>query len=776
MRISKRKKKGIMKPTTLPVLTQNIPATLKKVPRWVMWSFVEVGEGENKRWSKMPLQTNGRPASSTNPETWTDFLTVEDAYQTNKFSGIGFVFSKDDDLVGIDLDDCYDIKLGFTNQTMQDIANSVNGYMEISPSGTGVKIFTRSAPFAAHTDHSIGFEAYSTSRFFTVTGNYLSGTIPSEAQDLTSVIPERTLRHTGDAFGDYQPPVEDWDISRVESELLAKLDPNMGYSDWLKVGAILHHQFQGDVEACEAWDRWSQGGAEYTATGDYSCENKWRTFKGSGATLRSLIFQVNQQERKEALARGEIVLDAGTMNHARTFLDNHYTSEEGYRLVHYADDFYIHVGTHYEIIEEATIRSKVYNFLDKCKKSGKQGALVPFNPAPATVSGALDAIKSIVHLANHPNTKPPIWLEDYARTKPEASKLVSLQNGLFHLEDSILIPHSLGFFTQNSLPFEYNKDAKCPNWIKFLNDAWSEDQESIDCLQEIFGYILSNDTTQQKYFSIIGPKRSGKGSINKVLVDLLGQHNTTAPQLEELTDTFGLQSWIGKPLASFTDARPPERNRSAVVSQLLRIVGGDTITVNRKNKEAWSGYLPTRIIMYSNEVMQLNESSGALTGRMIVLKMTKSFYGKEDTQLSTKLRSELSGIFNWALEGLRRRVARGGHFVQPKTGKELLELTEELGNPIGSFISDVLIVDPNSMVAKDDVFACYKRWALHKSIPPGTELAFKRRFLAAIQEHQVLSDLVRENGNRIHIYRGIKLTEKAKKYVDSIENFEESDF
>ena len=85
-----------------------------------MWSFVEVGEGDNKRWSKMPLQTNGRPASSTNPETWADFLTVEDAYNSGKFSGIGFVFSKDDDLVGIDLDDCFDHQSeSFINAALQ---------------------------------------------------------------------------------------------------------------------------------------------------------------------------------------------------------------------------------------------------------------------------------------------------------------------------------------------------------------------------------------------------------------------------------------------------------------------------------------------------------------------------------------------------------------------------------------------------------------------------------------------------------------------------------
>jgi len=765
------------KPFCLPVELANIPLELRKVPRWVMWSFVQVGDGVNRRWAKMPLQVTGRYASSTDPKTWTDFMSVEQAYNTSKFDGIGFVFSHEDDLVGIDLDDCYDYHSArFINAAMQQLAANVEGYMEVSPSGTGVKIFTRSNPFASHADHSIGFEAYANSRFFTVTGRHISGTVPTDVQDLSSVIPERTLHKTGDAFGDYTAPLEGYDIHRVETEILAKLDPNMGYSDWLKVGAILHHQFGGDVEACEAWDRWSSTGTGYTATGDYSCENKWRTFKGSGATLRSLLFQVNHQERKEALARGETILDSGAMNHARTFLDNYYSSEEGYKLVHYADDFFIYAGTHYEVIEEATIRSKVYAFLEKCKKAGKQGALVPFNPSPATVSGAIDAIKSIVHLPNHPNTKPPIWLEDYSHAKPAASKLVSLKNGIFHLEDSILIPHSLGFFTQNSLPFEYNQTAASPIWDAFLRSVWGDDQESIDCLQEMFGYILSGDTRQQKFFNIIGPRRSGKGTINKVLVALLGQHNTVAPELGELCDTFGLQPWLGKLLASFTDARAPERNRSAVVSQLLRIVGGDTITVNRKNKEAWNGYLPTRLVIYSNEVLQLTENSNALTGRMIVLKMSKSFFNKEDTDLSHKLEQELGGIFNWAMEGLKRRIARGGHFIQPHSGKEYLDLMAELGNPIGSFSEDALEFSPDYMVSKEEVFACYKHWALKKSMPPGTEQAFKRRFLAATQEQLVRSEQVRDNGDRQQVYMGVRLNAKAQKYVDSIETFDEGVF
>jgi putative DNA primase/helicase len=205
-------------------------------------------------------------------------------------------------------------------------------------------------------------------------------------------------------------------------------------------------------------------------------------------------------------------------------------------------------------------------------------------------------------------------------------------------------------------------------------------------------------------------------------------------------------------------------------------VGGDTVTVNRKNKEAWNGYLPTRIVIYSNEVLQLTENSNALTGRMVVLKMTKTFYGNEDTTLAVRLEHELSGIFNWAMEGLRRRLARGGHFIQPKSGASYLELMAELGNPIGSFVEDTLIFDPIGSVAKDDVFTCYSHWALKKKLAVGTEFSFKRRFLAATQEHRIEAGLDRSNGRRIHTYVGVKLNDKAQKYIDSVITFDEGEY
>lgn len=734
-----------------------------------------IGEHGNQKWSKLPVQPSGKSASSTNQATWSDFFTVMEAYQNNHFDGVGFVFDGSDNLVGVDLDKGYDPATGFTNPEHEQIANSIEGYMEVSPSGTGVKIFTYADLHAGHVDHDKGLEIYKSGRYFTITGHHVSGTIPSTFQDISNHIPERTIKQSGDPFGDYSPPVPDWTIERAEKELLSHLDPN-GYTNWLNVGQMLHHQFEGDFEALELWDRWSQDGAKYQAN---ACDKKWLTFgKKGGLTLRTMIYQVSQIKLKTALDAGLIVLDGNNpIQNARQFLEAEFSCEEGAKLVHYADDWYLHVATHYDLIEEQTIRSQLYKFLDRCSKQDSKGNIRPFNPNPANVSAILDSVKALVHLENKVNTKPPVWLVGYASSKPEASKLISVANGIFHFEENILIPHSLGFFTTNSLPFAYDPKATCPEWLKFLDDLWASDQESKDLLQEYMAYVLSGDTKQQKFLNVVGPRRSGKGTINKIMVSLLGQHNTVAPQMDELVDSFGLQPWLNKLLASFTDARLNGRNTGGIVSQLLRIVGGDTITVNRKNKESWNGYLPTRIMVYSNEALQLSESSNALTGRMLVLSMTNSFFGKEDVTLSSKLEAELSGIFNWCLEGHKRRMARvSERFVQPTSGKDLLETMEELGNPMGTFAEDVLIYDREAFVSKDHLFACYKRWALHKNIPVGTDMAFKRKFLASTQDKHVTSIQMRTEGDRIRGYRGVKFNEKAQKFVDSLDSFTEEIF
>ena len=121
------------------------------------------------------------------------------------------------------------------------------------------------------------------------------------------------------------------------------------------------------------------------------------------------------------------------------------------------------------------------------------------------------------------------------------------------------------------------------------------------------GYILGGDTSQQKIPLFVGPKRAGKGTIARVLTGLLGAHNVAAPTLASLSTNFGLSPLIGKPLALISDARLSGRSDSSVVvERLLSISGEDSLTIDRKYLDQWTGRLPTRLALMTNELPQLD--------------------------------------------------------------------------------------------------------------------------------------------------------------------------
>ena len=148
-----------------------VPAELKALRQWVAWRE----EQRDGKPTKIPYQVNRRKAQPNNPQTWTDYQTVCD--HRDDFSGIGFVFSADDSYCGIDLDDCLDAqgKLKAWAKPIVDRLKSV-GYGERSPSGHGIKFWTRAA-LGTETKHKVyvvegadAIEIYDQLRYFTVTG------------------------------------------------------------------------------------------------------------------------------------------------------------------------------------------------------------------------------------------------------------------------------------------------------------------------------------------------------------------------------------------------------------------------------------------------------------------------------------------------------------------------------------------------------------------------------------------------------------------------------
>ena len=109
---------------------------------------------------------------------------------------------------------------------------------------------------------------------------------------------------------------------------------------------------------------------------------------------------------------------------------------------------------------------------------------------------------------------------------------------------------------------------------------------------------------------VVGPKRAGKGVIGRVLRFLIGRENICGPTLASFATNFGLWPLLGKSLAVISDARLGGRTDSqVVVERLLSVSGEDALTVDRKNLEPVTCKLSTRLMILSNELPRLTDSS-----------------------------------------------------------------------------------------------------------------------------------------------------------------------
>lgn len=459
--------------------------------------------------------------------------------------------------------------------------------------------------------------------------------------------------------------------------------------------------------------------------------------------------------------------DASDNPHALAagFLESISTGEKPYRLRFWRAEFNYYSSGAYSPVPDADLRARLTEWLRsmfvRLNEHGvaswrnSDSAGLPPKVKPVTgevVSNVMLALRGLCLLSS--TIESPAWIDGAKGPRPE--NLLSLKNGLLDLAGDELLPANKSFFTSTAAPFEYNPSAPRPKlWLKFLLDLWPDDPQSIETLQDWFGYLLTPDTRQQKILFLLGPRRSGKGTIARVLRELVGVNNVANPTLGSLATNFGLSPLVGKSVAVVSDARLSGRSDTAVIAErLLSISGEDAQTIDRKHRDAVTTKLTTRFVILSNELPRLMDSAGALPGRLVMIEMTKTFYGMEDYQLFERLRPELPGIFLWAIEGWKRLNARG-RFIQPESANEIAAEMEDLASPVGAFVRERCITGSSFEVEVNDIFAGWKSWCeSHGKKEPGTIETFGRDLRAVVPG--LRKRRPRTEFGRTHVYIGIK--------------------
>ncbi|MGA2032940.1 MAG: phage/plasmid primase, P4 family [Thermoguttaceae bacterium] len=404
----------------------------------------------------------------------------------------------------------------------------------------------------------------------------------------------------------------------------------------------------------------------------------------------------------------------------------------------------------YREMPPSEVRGRLVDYLDQgyCKLT------------KSAVGNVVEGLRAKARLSHR--VEPPEWLGNDAPAWGSTDVLIC-RNGMVHLPSLVsgkadfLRPATPRLFAQVALDYDFRPDAPRPDaWLRFLDELWPDDAGSVSALQEWAGYLLTPDTRQQKILLTIGPRRSGKGTIGRVLRATIGKENVCGPTLASLSTNFGLWPLVGKSLAIVSDARLGGRTDSQiVVERLLSISGEDCLTIDRKNLVPWTGKLSTRLMIFTNELPRLGDSSGALAGRMILLRLSTSFYGREDAGLTDRLLTELPGILLWAVEGWRRLRARG-YFVQPTAADELLTELNDLTSPVSVFVRECCNVGPEYEVQRGDLYEAYAKWAKeHGRQHVEDEGGFGRALRAALPAVGTVKHRI--DNQQFRFYRGVAL-------------------
>jgi len=334
---------------------------------------------------------------------------------------------------------------------------------------------------------------------------------------------------------------------------------------------------------------------------------------------------------------------------------------------------------------------------------------------------------------------------------------IVLKNGTLDTQTMQLEPHNPTNYARNRLPVTYNPEATCPKFIEFLDQVLPE---NIEFIQEWIGYHLIKDYRYQRCVVLLGDGDNGKSTLLNIITAFLGPENISTENLYRLTaNRFSPAELYGKLANISADIGPDELRHTGTIKMLT---GGDWITAERKNRDPFPYRNYAKLTFSCNQLPKTPDETLAFFKRFIVLTFNKPIPKEEqDPRLLEKLttESELSGILNWALQGLQRCLERGA-LAEPGDAETRKELYLAMSDPVTGFINTHITEDPESFEVKQDLVNAFNLYCKQRGFIPVSDRKFYeqlRKTLYTRDYHPKLYSKEYPNGKQTATYRGIKL-------------------
>lgn len=665
---------------------QNIPEELKKVKSWVCWKKVP-DEKRPGGFKKVPINPiNGYGAKSNDSSTWTDFPTACNMMKKRGLDGLGFMFGGTG-YVGVDIDHCVEDKK--LSAFAQEVVEFLKSYTEYSPSGNGIHIICKGKmPTGGNRNTEKGLEMYATGRFFTMTGEVLTGyeklyPCPNEIEILHSKYIKKKEEPKAIQVNRQKQaaPVSDTDLLEK-----AKRGKNGTLFDQLYNGSWQGHyksQSDADLAFCNMlafwfgcdfdrmdrvfrssglmrpkWDEMhglnTYGNMTLTKAVD-SCENVYEPPKDK---INRITKEIKEGTKKEPdkfdferdERSGKIQMKYLDFEEFARYLIEKYNIVKIDQVLHrYSDGLYVYLsGDEFDgIVLEEVFNSKINNRKEFHK-----------------------------------------YVKYYSKAKESSHyRYILFQNGVYDLEERKLLPVSPDFVFCNRIPHNYNVNASRYEVVdKFLSDLVCDNAECVKLLWQMIGYTFCRKNFTQEFFFILGAGCNGKSTFLNFMKFLIGADNTSYLTIEDMKENFNLPLLKNKLLNIGDDI---ENEYVEKVGALKKAVTGEAILAGGKYKDKEPMKFYGKLLFSGNSIPPMNDKTNGMKRRINVLPFLNNFSDNPDVNISERLEKE--EVAEYAIKvGIDYLIdlLNAKEFVKPDIVKEATEDYNRKNNPVIEFIEE----------------------------------------------------------------------------------------
>lgn len=771
----------------------DIPEELKERDQWLLWDS-SAHSPRQPHWDGEFVEI-----SWSDPNDWHSFEEAIEVAEKKESWGIGYVMAKDNDDYPRGLYGAIDIDEGYIDGELSDWVPSIapftdaSTYIERSAGGDGLHI-----PFVGYDvpewwkdsqinpddpDDHRGVDVL-TNKFCTFTGD----TIEESGSAIAEVDPTNWLFNAYTNINGENPRLEsdgdsktvgfegdDLNVAQVE-DALDHINPDVEYTTWRNIGFALHSYFEGNSQGKQLFEQWSRQGSKWDKTAERYVEAIWESADSDGDIGPGTLFYHAQNGGWERPSR---TTDGGTsvQQPPSTFEDDNeqlpITPESVRKLEQLDDDKRLtvlpardraytatkiisrHPDVHIAAVEpdnefymcnddmvwvpegENELRKKLQNAL---RKAYQQSVL---NESKEWIMGQMG---------------PDIRREALGAPEwklPVGNGLLDLVAVLDNGATDPIRPLQPEDRALNRLPVEYDATADCPRFEEYLQEV-SRD-EDIPKLQEYAGYLLYHwGQPFKKSIVLVGPTDSGKSTFTKVMREMLGHENVASETLYDLISTnwgtaqlFGKMANIRNELTS-SELKRPERFKE--------LTGGEEqINAERKREKKFQFVVTQKFLFSTNDVPKIDGADPAFYNRWLFASFPNTIPKQEqDPDLHTDIiENELSGVLNWALDGLERLLEQQ-QFSNERSADEKEIMWQSKSSLINRFKAEILDVtgDDSDTVAKNDVHSLLAAFADYV----GKETPTQNKLTRELKKDTDIGDK-EQSGTRY--YTGIKIEKKS---------------